>query len=103
MGQEAKYPEVPVEKLRWRCLPESLSFETTAEIQPSMEIIGQERALKSIRLGLEMDSLGYNIFIVDWEGQTPRSKPPGESTRREKFRTAFAMNHFKIRINPLPV
>ena len=68
MGQERKYPEVPVEKLRWRCLPESLSFETTAEIQPSMEIIGQERALKSIRLGLEMDSLGYNIFIVGLVG-----------------------------------
>ena len=68
MGQEGKYPEVPVEKLRWRCLPESLSFETTAEIQPSMEIIGQERALKSIRLGLELDSLGYNIFIVGLVG-----------------------------------
>ena len=27
MGQERKYPEVPVEKLRWRCPPESLSFE----------------------------------------------------------------------------
>jgi lon-related putative ATP-dependent protease len=68
MGQEGGYPEVPVEKLRWRCLPESLSFETTAEIQPSMEIIGQERALKSIRLGLELDSLGYNIFIVGLVG-----------------------------------
>jgi ATP-dependent Lon protease len=33
-----------------------------------MEIIGQERALKSIRLGLEMDSLGYNIFIVGLVG-----------------------------------
>ena len=68
MGHEGGYPEVPVEKLRWRCLPESLSFETTAEIQPSVEIIGQERALKSIRLGLELDSLGYNIFIVGLVG-----------------------------------
>ena len=68
MGQERKYPEVPVEKLRWRCPPESLPFETTAEIQPCMEIIGQERALKAIRLGLEMDSLGYNIFIVGLVG-----------------------------------
>ncbi len=68
MGQERNYPEVPVEHLRWRCLPESLSFQTTEEIQPCMEIIGQERALKSIRLGLEMDSLGYNIFIVGLVG-----------------------------------
>lgn len=68
MSQEPKYPEVPVEKLRWRCLPESLPFETTAEIKPCMEIIGQERALKAIRLGLELDSLGYNIFVVGLVG-----------------------------------
>ncbi|MBP1719900.1 MAG: Peptidase lon domain protein, partial [Deltaproteobacteria bacterium] len=68
MGPERKYPEVPVEKLRWRCPPESLPFETTEEIQPCMEIIGQERALKAIRLGLELDSLGYNIFIVGLVG-----------------------------------
>ena len=64
MSQEVKYPEVPVEKLRWRCPPESLPFESTKEIPVCMQIIGQERALKAIRLGLEMESLGYNIFVV---------------------------------------
>ncbi|MDI6755785.1 MAG: ATP-binding protein [Thermodesulfobacteriota bacterium] len=68
MGTEIKYPEVPVEKLRRRCSPESLPFEDTSEIQPCTEIIGQERALKAIRLGLEMESLGYNIFIVGLVG-----------------------------------
>jgi lon-related putative ATP-dependent protease len=68
MRLEGKYPEVPVEKLRWRCLPESLPFETTQEVPVCMEIIGQERALKAIRLGLEMDSLGYNIFVVGLVG-----------------------------------
>ncbi|MGD0626918.1 MAG: ATP-binding protein [Thermodesulfobacteriota bacterium] len=68
MGEEEKYPEVPVEKLRWRCPPESLPFETTKEVPICMEIIGQERALKAIRLGLEMESLGYNIFVVGLVG-----------------------------------
>ncbi|MBU1207193.1 MAG: AAA family ATPase [Proteobacteria bacterium] len=68
MRSEVKYPEVPVEKLRWRCPPESLPFEDTSEIPACTEIIGQERALKAIRLGLEMDSLGYNIFIVGLVG-----------------------------------
>jgi len=27
MAEAKKYPEVPVEKLRWRCPPESLSFQ----------------------------------------------------------------------------
>ena len=68
MAAEVKYPEVPVEKLRWRCPPESLPFESTKEVPACTEIIGQERALKSIRLGLEMDSLGYNIFVVGLVG-----------------------------------
>jgi len=68
MEQERKYPEVPIEKLRWRCPPESLPFQTTEEVQACVEIIGQERALKAIRLGLEIDSLGYNIFIVGLVG-----------------------------------
>jgi hypothetical protein len=60
MGQEQKYPEVPVQKLRRRCPPESLPFDSTDDIQPCTEIIGQERVLKAIHLSLEMDSLGYN-------------------------------------------
>ena len=68
MAQEGKYPEVPVEKLRWVCPPESLPFESTKEVPVCMQIIGQERALKAIRLGLEMESLGYNIFIVGLVG-----------------------------------
>ena len=68
MGDGKKYPEVPVEKLRWRCPPDSLPFETTDEIKPCLDIIGQERALRAIRLGLEVDSLGYNIFVVGLVG-----------------------------------
>src|SRR4030042_3166636 len=68
MGQEGEYEKVPVEKLRWRCPPESLPFESTKEVPACTEIIGQERALKAIRLGLEMESLGYNIFIVGLVG-----------------------------------
>jgi lon-related putative ATP-dependent protease len=68
MAEAKTYPEVPVEKLRWRCPPESLPFENTQEIQACSEVIGQERALKAIRLGLEMESLGYNIFVVGLVG-----------------------------------
>ncbi len=63
-----KYPEVPVEKLRWRCPSDSLAFQTTEELLPCLEIIGQDRALKAIRLGLEIESLGYNIFVVGLTG-----------------------------------
>ncbi len=68
MAHDIQYPELPAEKLRWRCPPESLPFDTTDEISPCVEIIGQERALKAIRLGLEVDSIGYNIFVVGLVG-----------------------------------
>jgi len=60
--------EVPLEKLRWRCPLDLLPFNNTDEISPCTNIIGQERALRAIRLGLEMDSLGYNIFVVGLVG-----------------------------------
>jgi ATP-dependent Lon protease len=58
------YQEVPLEQLRWRCDPESLGFSNTEELSPSEAIIGQERALEAIQLGLDMGSLGYNIYVA---------------------------------------
>lgn len=62
------YEEVPIEKLRWRCDPETLPFETTQAIQACEEIIGQERAQEAIRLGLNIRSVGYNIFVTGLTG-----------------------------------
>ena len=59
---------VPVEKLRWQCNPDLLPDETTEAIEPCQEIIGQERALEAIRLGLDIGSIGYNIFITGLTG-----------------------------------
>ncbi|MFQ5605702.1 MAG: AAA family ATPase [bacterium] len=60
--------EVPVEKLRWQCEPDSLGFKTTDELKCCQDIIGQERALKAIKLGLEVKSPGYNIFVAGLTG-----------------------------------
>jgi lon-related putative ATP-dependent protease len=65
---EKLFEEVSVEKLRWRCDPDALPFKTTESIQPCDEIIGQERALEAIRLGLDINSIGYNIFVTGLAG-----------------------------------
>jgi len=65
---EKIYEEVPVEKLRWRCDPNSLPMDSTEAIEPCKEIIGQERALEAIRVGLEIGSIGYNIFVTGLAG-----------------------------------
>src|SRR5512136_2151869 len=62
------YKPLPIEKLRWRCDPKSLKVRTSAEIKPSREIIGQERALRALRVGLAMNHFGYNIFVTGISG-----------------------------------
>jgi lon-related putative ATP-dependent protease len=62
------FEEVSLEQLRWRCDPNSLPFETTKAIQPCEEIIGQDRALEAIRVGLDINSIGYNIFVTGLAG-----------------------------------
>src|SRR4030042_2366219 len=68
MVKKSEFKEVPADKLRWRCDPSMFEFQTTSEILPCDEIIGQERAIKAISLGLDIDSIGYNIFITGLVG-----------------------------------
>jgi lon-related putative ATP-dependent protease len=60
--------EVPVDKLRYRCSPDQFRFATTAELDGRFEIIGQERAIKAIQLGLAVKSRGYNIVVQGLTG-----------------------------------
>ena len=56
------------EKLRWRCDPSRIPFETTAEVAPSTGEPGQERAQRALRMGVEMTAPGYNLFVCGLSG-----------------------------------
>lgn len=58
-----KYPELPVNKLRFTCDENLFHFETTASISPLDVMIGQKRAVKAVEFGLFAKNHGYNIFI----------------------------------------
>jgi lon-related putative ATP-dependent protease len=60
--------EVPVDKLRYRCSPGEFSFTTTSELDGGFEIIGQDRAVKAIQLGLAVRSRGYNVVVQGLTG-----------------------------------
>ena len=72
--QATRYKSAPVHKplqvhkLRWQCDPKSLGIKSTNDIHPTREIIGQERALRALRVGLEMEHDGYNIFVTGITG-----------------------------------
>ena len=48
--------------------PAQLPFETTEELEDGLEIIGQQRAIDSIRFGIGIDHRGYNLFALGPNG-----------------------------------
>src|SRR5229473_1490027 len=64
----AVHAELPPAKLRWRCEPERLPFETTAQAEPREGFIGQERALRALKMGVELSAPGYNVFVCGLAG-----------------------------------
>ena len=52
--------------------PEQFDFETTDDLEALEDVIGQPRAVEALRFGIEIDSDGYNIFVLG---------PPGTGKR----------------------
>jgi len=50
-------------QLRWACDPKTLAFETTAELKADEVIVGQDRAVGALELGLTIQQPGYNVYI----------------------------------------
>lgn len=57
---------LPLEDLTWNLPPEGVI--EAPEITPADGIVGQDRAVKAIRRGLAMKSLGYNIYVAGING-----------------------------------
>src|SRR5258708_26750011 len=64
----AVHAELPPEKLRWRCEPTRLPFERTAQAELREGFIGQERALRALKMGVELSAPGYNVFVCGLAG-----------------------------------
>ena len=60
--------ELAPEQLRWTCDLDSLEYENSSDVKPDDVIIGQDRAVEAIKLGLEIGRQGYNIFISGMVG-----------------------------------
>ena len=51
-------------ELRRTVDPASIGFSTTAEVDPAVGLIGQDRALRAIEFGASMKSQDFNIFVL---------------------------------------
>jgi ATP-dependent Lon protease len=60
--------ELPPGKLRWRCELSRIPFETTAQADLREGFVGQERALRALKMGVELSAPGYNVFVCGLAG-----------------------------------
>ncbi len=60
--------EVTADKLRWTFTPSQHGISSMESVEPLNEIIGQDRALRALKVGLEMKHEGYNIFATGLPG-----------------------------------
>lgn len=50
------------------CNPDQFNFETTKSLKPTLKIIGQTRAVESVRFGIGIRQAGYNLFALGPNG-----------------------------------
>jgi lon-related putative ATP-dependent protease len=67
-GEKILENELTAEKLRRKCDPNFIQCETTKELVPLREIIGQERAARALKFGLGIKDHGFNIYAAGFPG-----------------------------------
>ena len=60
--------QLPVEKLRNVCDASFLHCESTKDLVPLSEIIGQERAVRALKFGLGIKDHGFNVYVAGYPG-----------------------------------
>ena len=60
--------KLPLEKLRNICPPDRLHCDSTKELTPLDEIIGQERAVRALKFGLGIRNHGFNMYVAGYPG-----------------------------------
>jgi lon-related putative ATP-dependent protease len=75
--------EVPSDRLVWKCPEDCLKFATTDDLPGNGSIIGQPRAVDALNMALEIESIGYNVFVSGpvGTGRTTTVKNLLETTR----------------------
>ncbi len=55
--------ELSYNKLKMTCNTNLFKFETTEELEPIQSGIGQDRGIKALEFGLQVDVKGYNLYL----------------------------------------
>ena len=64
---------LPIEEYRASFDPGKVGCSSTKDLEPTEEIIGQDRAKAALRLGLEIPEKGFNIYVAGMPGTGRRT------------------------------
>jgi lon-related putative ATP-dependent protease len=91
--------EVKPDQLDWKCPDDCLKFDTTDDLPGTAGIIGQPRAVDALTMALEIESVGYNVFVSGpvGTGRTTTVKNLLESTlgRPRELEDKCYVNNFR--------
>ncbi|MCE1190210.1 MAG: AAA family ATPase [Ignavibacteria bacterium] len=100
-----KPKELKYSDLRWRCNPSTFDFTDTKNITPIDEIVGQERALEALKVGVDIKAPGYNIYIAGLAGTgkttTIQQMLESLSTSRPQLYDYVYVNNFEDPDHPI--
>ena len=51
------------DKVRWQCDSDCINFETTDDVDPAIEVVGQPSAHDALMFGIECEAPGQNIYV----------------------------------------
>lgn len=74
----SKYARIEVDHLRRTCDPALFEFESTEELSPLDAVIGQQRAVRAVSFGIDIESPGYHMYAMGPAGT-------GKTTTIQKF------------------
>ncbi len=63
-----RFRELSAPELRWVCRPGDYDLSSEQRDQTLIGIIGQERAIRALKLGIELWGPGYNVFVCGLAG-----------------------------------
>lgn len=72
------------DQLSHNCDPDSLGFDTTADIAALEGTLGQERAISAIEFGLEIETTGFNIYVAGRPGTGRNTSVIAHTARKAK-------------------
>ena len=65
--------KLSIDKLRNESDPNLIRCESTKDLAPLGEIIGQERAVRALKFGLGIKNYGFNMYVAGWPGTGRKS------------------------------